>query len=33
MDLADVRKLVLVLFYYSSMFCGRSLWVMPKYNL
>jgi len=26
-DLADVRKLVL--FNYSNMFCGHSLWVMP----
>jgi len=30
-DLADVCELVFV--YYSSMYCGRFLWVMPKYKL
>jgi len=30
-ELANVRKRV-VFYYYSSMFCGRSLFVMPNYK-
>src|SRR6218665_3025044 len=30
-DLENIHKIVL--YYYSSMFCGCSLWVMPKYKL
>jgi len=29
-DIAEVHKLVLV--YCTSVFCGRFLWVMPKYK-